>query len=114
MWCCVDDGLERWTLNVAAQHQVAAMTDTECAADYIRRVWSVYPPVSESIDMGLAWSELSEWLHGRGSITAALSKIGDAASLPRPDARAGGSGAGTLPEGDELAAMLGVHERPAP
>jgi hypothetical protein len=32
--------LERWTLNVVAHHKVAAMTDTESAADYIRRVWS--------------------------------------------------------------------------
>ena len=89
--------LERWTLNVAAHHKVAAMTGTESAADYIRRVWSVYPQVAESFDMGLAWSDLSEWLHGRGRITAALSEIGDAASLARPGMQAGGSGAGSLP-----------------
>ena len=103
--------LERWTLNVAAYHKVAAMTGTESAADYIRRVWSVYPQVSESIDMGLAWGELSEWLHGRGSITAALGEIGDAASLARPGTRAGDSGTGSLPSDGKLTAMFGVHAR---
>ena len=103
--------LERWTLNVAAHHKVAAMTDTESAADYIRRVWSVYPQVSESIDLGLAWGELSEWLHGRGSITAALSEIGDAASLARPGTRAGGPGTESLPADGKLTAMLGIHAR---
>jgi hypothetical protein len=89
--------LERWTLNVAAHHKVAAMTDADSAADYIRRVWSVYPQISESIDLGLAWSDPSEWLHGRGSITAALSEFGDAASLAKQETRAGESGAGSLP-----------------
>ena len=103
--------LERWTLNVAAHHKVAVMTDTESAADYIRRVWSVYPQVSESIDLGLAWSDLSEWLHGRGSITAALNEFGDAASLAKQDTRAGESGAGSLPADGKLTAMLGIHAR---
>lgn len=88
--------LERWTLNVAAHHQVAPMADAESAADYVRRVWSVYPPVAESFDVGLAWSDLSEWLHGRGQVTAALSEIAASASLAGP---------GALP------AMTGVHER---
>jgi hypothetical protein len=103
--------LERWTLNVAAHHKVAAMTDAESAADYIRRVWSVYPEVSESIDLGLAWGELSEWLHGRGSIAAALSEIGDAASLASPATWAGGLGTGSLPAHGKLATMLGIHAR---
>ena len=103
--------LERWTLNVAAHHKVAAMTDTESAADYIRRVWSVYPQISESIDLGLAWGELSEWLHGRGSITAALSEIGDAASLARPGTQAGGSDTGSLSADGKLTAMFGIHAR---
>jgi hypothetical protein len=103
--------LERWTLNVAAHHKVAAMTDTESAGDYIRRVWSVYPQVSESVDLGLAWGELSEWLHGRGSITAALSEIGDAASLTRSTTRAGDSGTDSLPADGKLTAMLGTHAR---
>jgi hypothetical protein len=103
--------LERWTLNVAAHHKVAATTDTESAADYIRRVWSVYPKVSESIDLGLAWSDLSEWLHGRGSIAAALSEFEDAASLAKRDTRAGESGARSLPADGKLTAMLGIHHR---
>jgi hypothetical protein len=103
--------LERWTLNVAAHHKVSAITDTESEADYIRRVWSVYPQVSESIDLGLAWCELSEWLHGRGSIVAALSEIGDAANLTRPGTPAGGPGAGSLPADRELSAILGIHAR---
>jgi hypothetical protein len=103
--------LERWTLNLAAHHKVAAMTDTESAGDYIRRVWSVYPQVSESIDLGLAWGDLSEWLHGRGSITAALSEIGDAASLARPSTRASGLGADSLPADEKLTAMLDIHAR---
>lgn len=88
--------LERWTLNVAAHHQVAPMADAESAADYVRRVWSVYPQVAESFDVGLAWNDLSEWLHGRGQVTAALSEIANAASFAGP---------GALP------AMTGVHER---
>lgn len=88
--------LERWTLNVAHHHQVAAMTDAESAADYVRRVWSVYPQVTESFDVGLAWNDLSEWLHGRGQVTAALSEIADAAGLAGP---------GALP------AMTDVHAR---
>src|SRR6266566_3280577 len=78
--------LERWTLNVAFHHKVAAIGDTESAADYVRRVWSVYPEVAESFDVGLAWSELSEWLHGRGLITAALGEIADAAGGTVPGA----------------------------
>lgn len=88
--------LERWTLNVAVHHQVAPMADAESAADYVRRVWSVYPQVAESFDVGLAWNDLSEWLHGRGQVTAALGEIADAASLAGPGA---------------LSAMTGVHER---
>jgi hypothetical protein len=103
--------LERWTLNVAAHHKVAAMADTESTADYIRRVWSVYPQIAESFDLGLAWSELSEWLHGRGSITAALSEIRDAASLARSDTRAGGLGTGRLPADGKLTAMIGIHDQ---
>jgi hypothetical protein len=76
--------LERWTLNVAVHHKVAAMAHDESAADYIRRAWSVYPQVAESLDMGLAWTDLSEWLHGRGLITTALSEIADATSGTRP------------------------------
>jgi|SRR6266566_971522 len=93
--------LERWTLNVAFHHKVAAIGDTESAADYVRRVWSVYPEVAESFDVGLAWSELSEWLHGRGLITAALGEIADAAGGTVPGALAGGTAGG----------MLGVHQR---
>jgi len=36
--------------------------------------------------VGLAWTDLSEWLHGRGQVTAALSEIADAASLADPGA----------------------------
>ena len=72
------------------------MADAESAADYVRRVWSVYPQVAESFDVGLAWNDLSEWLHGRGQVTAALGEIADAASLAGPGA---------------LSAMTGVHER---
>lgn len=39
---------------------------------------------------------MSEWLHGRGQVTATLSEIADAASLARPGA---------------LSAVTGVHER---
>src|SRR6266566_2258151 len=51
--------------------------------------WSVDPEVAESFDVGLAWSELSEWLHGRGLITAALGEIADAAGGTVPGALAG-------------------------
>ena len=105
--------LERWTLNVAVHHKSAAMTGTETAADYIRRVWSVYPHIAESFDMGLAWTDLSEWLHGRGRITAALNEIGAAASLARPGTQTGGSGTGSLPADEKLTAMLGIHTRVA-
>jgi hypothetical protein len=105
--------LERWTLNVAAHHRVPAITDTESEADYIRRVWSVYPQISESIDLGLAWRELSEWLHGRGSIATALSEIGDAASIARPGTPAGRGSAGSPPADQKLTAVLDIHARAA-
>ena len=96
---------ERWTLNVAFHHKVTGIGDTESTADYVRRVWSVYPDVAESLDVGLAWSELSEWLHGRGLITAALGEIVDAADgavpgeQPGDAGRDGGGHAGRSPAG---------------
>jgi hypothetical protein len=96
---------ERWTLNVAFHHNVTGIGDTESTADYVRRVWSVYPDVAESLDVGLAWSELSEWLHGRGLITAALGEIVDAADGAVPGEQPSGTSAGTV------GGMLGVHQR---
>jgi hypothetical protein len=103
--------LERWTLNVAAHHKVAAMTATESLADYISRVWSVYPEIADSIDMGLAWSELSEWLHGREGIAAALGEIGHAGNLAKPGTRTGSTGADDPPADSRLAAILSIHDR---
>ena len=103
--------LERWTLNVAFHHKVAAMDGAESAADYVRRVWSVYPEVAEALDVGLAWTDLSEWLHGRGLITAALSEIADAGTGTRPGVQAVAPAAGTLPAGGMMSGILGVHDR---
>jgi hypothetical protein len=97
--------LERWTLNVAFHHKVAPMGDAESAAGYVRRVWSVYPQMAESLDMGLAWSEVSEWLHGRGLITAALGEIADAADGTVPGALEAGTAAG------EVDGILAVHQK---
>ena len=97
--------LERWTLNVAFHHKVTCDREAEHAADYVRRVWSVYPDMAESLDVGLAWSELSEWLHGRGLITAALGEIVDAADGAVPGEQPSGTSAGTV------GGMLGVHQR---
>lgn len=54
--------LERWTINVASHHGVEAAA-SEGTADWITRVWRTYERIE--IDMGLAWSDLSEFLHGR-------------------------------------------------
>ncbi|MCP2323345.1 hypothetical protein HDA40_001852 [Hamadaea flava] len=59
--------LERWTINVADHHGVDPDDDRDTAA-WITRVWQVYK--HHDLDMGRAWSELSEFLHGRGSLTA--------------------------------------------
>ena len=56
--------------------------------------------MAESFDAGLAWSELSEWLHRRGLITAALGEIADAAGGTVPGARDGGRHAGRSPAGE--------------
>lgn len=69
--------LERWTFNVAHHHGVVQATD-EGTADYFRRVWEVYPPVAERIDVGAAWIDLSELLHGRGAALPALTYWADA------------------------------------
>ena len=98
--------LERWTMNVAAHHKVAAMTGDESAASYIRRVWSVYPDIAGTIDMGLAWTDLSEWLHGRGLITAALRESAAAASTKGP----AGPGGATTASG-VMNDLLRVHQR---
>lgn len=91
--------LERWTINVASHHKVAPIGEDESAADYVRRVWSVYPEVQKSIDLGLAWRDLSEWLHGRGLVATALSESAEAASRKTAVARAAMNG------------MLGLHEQ---
>lgn len=103
--------LERWTLNVAFHHQVSPMTDDESAVDYVRRVWSVYPGVAESLDVGLAWTETSEWLHGRGQLTTALSELADAADPRKPGAPAGVPGGMSRLDAGGLPAMLSVHGR---
>jgi hypothetical protein len=98
--------LERWTMNVAAHHKVTPMTSDESAASYIRRVWSVYPDVEGTIDMGLAWTDLSEWLHGRGLITAALRESAAAACVTT----AGGPGSAAAASG-AMNDLLRVHQR---
>jgi len=94
---------ERWILNVAFHHIVAPMGDAELQVGYVRRVWSVYPQMAESLDMGLAWSEVSEWPHGRGLITAGLGDIADAADGTVPGAQEAGTAAG------EVDGFLAVH-----
>ena len=98
--------LERWTINVPAHHKVTAMADDESAASYVRRVWSVYPEVAEAMDIGLAWTDLSEWLHGRGLITAALRDSAAAASAATTS-REGSAAAASVP----VSELLRVHER---
>lgn len=55
--------LERWTLNVAHHHEIEP-GEGEGTADFFTRVWAVYPRLT--FDGGAAWTQLSEWLHGRG------------------------------------------------
>ena len=98
--------LERWTINVAAHHKITTMTDDESAASYIRRVWSVYPEVAEAMDIGLAWTDLSEWLHGRGLITAALRDSAAAAGVATTSG-GGNAAAASSP----MSELLRVHER---
>lgn len=57
--------LERWTLNVAAHHKVSEQRNGESSADFLRRVWQVYPIRPDDIDPGDAWVKLSELIHGR-------------------------------------------------
>jgi hypothetical protein len=96
--------LERWTINVAFHHKVPAIGEAERTDNYVRRVWSVYPQIAASVDLGLAWTELSEWLHGRGLITTALREIADAARDTREGRVAGG-------EPDMVNGMLSVHQQ---
>jgi hypothetical protein len=60
--------LERWTYNVEHHHEIEPVRDEEGTADWISRVWSVYPAIA--INMGQAWSDLSEFLHARGPLVA--------------------------------------------
>jgi hypothetical protein len=62
--------LERWTLNVATHHGMEPGPD-EGMIEFARRAWSVYPDVP--LDMGHAWSRLSECLHGRGEAVGVAS-----------------------------------------
>ncbi|TCC36275.1 hypothetical protein [Kribbella speibonae] len=62
--------LERWTLNVA-QHFGVEPAEDENKVVYFTRVWAEYPWLRA--DIGQAWAELSECLHGRGSMGAAQS-----------------------------------------
>jgi hypothetical protein len=96
--------LERWTINVAFHHKVPAIGEAERTDNYVRRVWSVYPQIAASLDLGLAWTELSEWLHGRGLITTALREIADA-GRPTTEGRVAGG------EPDMVNGMLSVHQQ---
>jgi hypothetical protein len=55
---------ERWTFNLASSTGQKAAPG-EDYADFIRRIWQVYPAVVRDRDLGQEWSELSELLHGR-------------------------------------------------
>jgi hypothetical protein len=59
--------LERWTINVANHHGVDP-EENESTAKWITRVWQTYKRLD--LDMGQAWSDLSEFLHGRGPLVA--------------------------------------------
>lgn len=64
--------LERWTHNVAHYHGLEQQRAKENTADYINRVWSVYPSQAGAISLGRAWNELSEGMHGRGPLVSDL------------------------------------------
>ena len=59
--------LERWSANRTASNGLL-QADGQSAADFYNEMWSDERPV---IDAGTVWSELSEGLHGRGSMVAA-------------------------------------------
>jgi hypothetical protein len=60
--------LERWTLNLAHHFKIEPLDDESDAA-YFTRVWAAYPSID--LDVGQAWAELSECLHGRGVVAGA-------------------------------------------
>ncbi|MBF4592016.1 hypothetical protein [Curtobacterium sp. VKM Ac-1395] len=61
--------IERWTYNLSSTRNIWP-DDGEEYADFLRRVWSVYPAMVDGRDFGQEWADLSELLHGR-SITRA-------------------------------------------
>lgn len=103
--------LERWTLNVAFHHKVAVMAEAESTADYMRRVWSVYPQIGREFDAGQTWTDLSEWLHGRGQISDALGELWDEGNLEGPGALTGSQGPESRMGERKMGATVEIHER---
>jgi hypothetical protein len=58
--------LERWHSNLATSGGLCLLAD-ESQADFMTRVWGLVHPGCP--DAGETWSELSEFLHGRGPMT---------------------------------------------
>lgn len=73
--------LERWTYNVEHHHDIEPVKDDEGTAAWITRVWSVYPGIS--LDMGQAWADLSEFLHGRGPLVSGQQWAAEAGRIGR-------------------------------
>lgn len=55
--------LERWTMNVAASHELEQASD-ETEKEFISRVWKCLEPLVDR-DIGEDWAWLSEAIHGR-------------------------------------------------
>lgn len=55
--------LERWTMNVAASHELEQASD-ENEREFISRVWKRLEPLVDR-DIGADWAWLSEGIHGR-------------------------------------------------
>jgi hypothetical protein len=77
--------LERWTANVAHQHD-SEQEPGESTSDWMTRVWGVYS-ADDALGARRAWELLSEWLHGRGVMPAACStawteRPGETAQIP--------------------------------